>query len=194
MKLFSDGMLNISRFDVRITSFLNTTFFNPFGISVPEGYITLFWDSGSVIPAFRFNVFTIIASMILFLTKAIDYILPAVFLFVYSFLVYMFSLYPYADTIGNGDILLGLFTGGTMFCAFFVVGWFGTAPLTFIGKIIYGLCCGMLGFFICGAGTSSVGMVFVILILNIISPIIQQIETVCYVSKLRKSVAQTGRR
>ncbi len=195
MKLFSDGLLNVSRFDVRVTNFLNATFFNPFGISVPEGYMTLFWDSQSVIPAFRFNVFTLIASMILFLTKTVDYVLPIVFLFVYAFLVYMFSLYPYADIVGNGDILLALFTGGTMFCAFFLIGWFGTAPLTLIGKIMYGIAAGILGFFICGAGTSTVGMVFVILVLNILCPIIQQIETLCYVSKLRKVFStEQGRR
>ncbi len=94
MKLFSDGLLSVSRYDVRITSFLNSTLFNSLGISVPEGYITLFWDSHSPIPAFRFNVLTLFVSTILLLTKTIDFIIPTVFLIVYSFLVYMFSLYP----------------------------------------------------------------------------------------------------
>ncbi len=189
-QLFSDGVLTVSRFDIRITSFLNTAIFNRLGISVPEGYVTLFWDSGSSIPAFRFNVFTLLASIFLFLTKTIDFILPTVYLFIYAFLVYMFSLYPYADIIGSGDILLALFTGGSMFSAFFLLSWFGTTPLTILGKIIYGIASGILAFFICGAGTSSIGIIFVVLVLNILCPIILQVETVCYVSHLKKSFTQ----
>ncbi len=189
MKLFSDGILSISRFDVRITTLLNTAFFNTLGISVPEGYITLFWDSGSTIPAFRFNVLTIIASMVLFLTKTIDFTLPAIFLFVYTALVYAFSLYPYAEVIGNGDILLALFTSGTLFSAFFLIGWFGTTPLTLVGKIIHGIIAGFLAFLFCGAGTASIAIFFVIIVLNVLCPIILQIETVCYVSKMKKVFA-----
>ncbi len=186
MKLFSDGLLTVARYDARITNFLNTSIFNYIGLSVPEGYITLFWDSQSPIPAFRFNAITLLTSTALFLSKTIDIIIPTVFLLAYSFLVYMFSLYPYAEIVGNGDILLALFTGGTLYSAFFLLGWFGTIPLTVTGKILYALCAGILSFLICGAGTSTIGILFVILILNIVCPIILQIETKFYVSKIRK--------
>ncbi len=191
MRLFSDGLLSVARYDVRITNFLNTTIFNSLGLSVPEGYITLFWDSGSPIPAFRFNALTLFVSTILFLSKTLGSLMPTIFLATYSFLVYMFSLYPYADIIGNGDILLALFTGGTMFSSFFLIGWFGTTPLTVKGKVLYGLCSGIIAFFICGAGTSSVGILFVILILNTICPLILQAETKAYIVKIKKNFELT---
>ncbi len=187
-KLVSDGLIQVDRLDTRLTTLLNSAFFNNVGISVPEGYFTLLADSQSTIPAFRFNIITIIASIILIITKSIDYVLPIVFLVAYSFCVYAFSLYPYAGLLGDGDILLALFTGGTLFSAFFLIGWFGTTPLTIGGKISYGVISGILTFLICGAGTSSIGILFVLLIVNLISPVILHLESKIYTKNLKKKL------
>ena len=60
----------------------------------------------------------------------------------------------------------------------FVLQWHGTLPLTLWGKIVYGVMAGILAFFYLGFGTSSIGYVFTILIMNFISPIIQYIENI----------------
>jgi len=47
--------------DQSIASNLNSTILGFFGIKLPEGYITLFGNSPSIIPAFRYNIITLFA-------------------------------------------------------------------------------------------------------------------------------------
>lgn len=88
----------------------------------------------------------------------------------------------------QGDMLLAYLTSGTLFCAVFVIQWYGTAPLTITGKTIYGIICGILAFLIAGCGTSSEGMIFTVLAANIISPLIQAEEDRYNKKRLVKSL------
>lgn len=191
-RLFSEGIIKAGDFDTRITGFLNSGIFYSWGISVPEGYITLLWDSQSAIPAFRFNLLTLAASLVLIPYKAADTPVTYAFLIVYGIAVRMLSLYPYGSLIGGGDILLAFCTGGTLFAAFFLLNRFGTLPMTFAGKCIYGLIGGILMFVMCGAGTSSAAVFFCLLFLNIISPVVQYIEDRVYDFRLHRLLVQTG--
>lgn len=191
-RLFTDNVLAVSELDNQITSVLNNGFLNTLGMQLPEGYITLFFDAQTTIPAFRFNAITLASSIILFASKTIDYLIPVIFIAVYSLLVFLFSLFPYGNVIGSGDILLALLTSGTLFSAFFLITWFGTTPKTIYGKIIFAISSGVLAFLICGAGTSCIGMLFVVLLLNISTPIILHIESIFYDTKLRKNLEATG--
>ena len=190
-RLFSEGILQTVRFDAALTDFFNDVF-HSWGISLPEGYISLLWDSGSPVPAFRFNVLTLVSSLVLVAYKGADAIVSYVFLFVYGMAVRLFSLYPYGGVLGGGDVLLAFCTGGTLFTAFFILGWFGTTPLTAAGKCVYGATGGLLMFFICGGGTSSSGVLFTVIILNILSPAMQYIEDVLYGIKLNKILIREG--
>ncbi|MGL4981848.1 MAG: RnfABCDGE type electron transport complex subunit D, partial [Treponemataceae bacterium] len=58
------------------TDFFSEFFIRNFNTQFPEGYISLFWDSQSLIPAFRFNLLTIIASLFLFSFDVIDWVIP----------------------------------------------------------------------------------------------------------------------
>ncbi|MGI5172085.1 RnfABCDGE type electron transport complex subunit D [Treponema sp. OMZ 840] len=190
-RLYSEGILQPVSFDIVFTDFLNTMFYS-LGISVPEGYISLLWDSQSMIPAFRFNILTLAASLVLVSYQAADAVCSYVFLFVYGFLVRIFSLYPYGGMFGGGDMLLALCTSGTLFTAFFILGWFGTVPQTFAGKCIYGMLGGILMFCICGGGMSSAGAIFTVMMLNVISPAIQYIEDTVYGIQLGKILTHAG--
>ena len=85
-------------------------------------------------------------------------------------------------------MLLALLTGGTLFCTLYVLAWYGTLPVTLPGKIIYGLFSGAAAFFIMGGGTSPVGYVYTILIMNMVSPVIQVIEERHVFSSLQKNI------
>lgn len=188
VEIFSKGFLSPSLFDTTFTSFLNSVF-HKYSISIPTGYITLLWDTQSIIPAFRFNLFTLIASLILVSYKTVDFLIPSVFIGTYILLVRFFSLYPYGNIVGQGDILLALFTGGTLFVGFFILPWFGTYPYTNIGKICYALIVAVIFFLIGGGGTSSTAIFFSILLANIISPLLQYIEDYFYTLVLQKKFA-----
>lgn len=181
--LIESGAIPVCSFDSLITDFLNENVFSWFKVSVPEGYVSLFWDTKSVIPAFRFNFATLISSIILFCDNFEDMIIPGVFLFVYSFLIRIVSPFFFSGLMFQGDILLAILTGGTFFCAFFILNWMGTVPSTNYGKTVYAFVSAVAMFFIAGCGTSSCGGIFTVLVANICSIIIQQFED--YVERTR---------
>ena len=176
--LFQNGTIPVIPMDLKITAFLNKTVFSFFGVSVPEGYISLFWDSHSVIPAFRFNALTLVSSIFLFSFDIINALVPAVYLIVYGLLVRFLAPLFYNGTVGQGDMVLAFLTSGTLYCAVFLLQWYGTLPITMIGQVFYGIFAGVTAFFIVGVGCSSVGSVFTVLVVNVIVPLIQAAETV----------------
>lgn len=176
LSLIQDGVFPTFKFDESITSFLNESVFSFLGVTIPQGYVSLIWDTGSVIPAFRFNFLTILASVFLVSMNVFSIDVPLVFLFVYSLLVkYLVPLVTSGIQM-YGDMILALFSSGTLFCAFILLQWFGTTPMTKQGKILYGFLGGIFAFLFSGCGTSPIGSVITILFLNLISPIIQYFE------------------
>lgn len=176
LHLIQSGTVPILKLDTSLTSFLNEKAFSHFGSMIPEGYASFFWDNGCPIPAFRFNLLTIVSSLVLFSFGFADTVVPAVFLFAYAVLVRFFSPVFVSGIPFQGDILLALLTGGTLFCATFLLQWHGSIPTTFWGKVFYGALAGIAAFFIVGCGTSSVGFMFLILMMNALSPLIQKVE------------------
>ena len=176
LALIQNGTFPINSFDLRITAFLNQRIFSLFKVSIPDGYISLLWDSHSLIPAFRFSLLTVLSSVVLLGFDIVNPIIPACFVFTYGLLVKFVSPFFYNGPLFQGDVILALFTGGTLFCAFFLLQWHGTTPLTNRGKYFYGIFGGIIAFLIAGTGTSSSGMIFTVLILNIVALLIQNAE------------------
>ena len=116
---------------------------------------------------------------------ALKCLIPVVYLVTYAILVRIFGLFPFGGMLNQGDILIAIFSSGTIISAFFLLQWAGTTPLSIVGKIIYGIIGGVLAFTIIGCGTSPIGSMFVILITNLISPLIQFIEEIVYIQFLR---------
>ena len=174
--LIENGVFPVYSFDSSITSFLNKTIFDFFKVTVPDGFISLMWDSHSIIPAFRFNLLTIISSIIIFSDNAFSIIIPSFFIFIYALLVRIFVPFIFGGNLNQGDIILALLSSGILFCCVFLIQWYGTIPVTIIGKITLGLLSGAIAFWIVGCGTSSIGMVYTILCTNIISMIIRVFE------------------
>ena len=178
--LFSSNTIPLNEKSNIVSNFLNSHILSHFGFVLPEGYTTLFWDNHSLIPAFRFNLLTLIASIFLASLSMIDMLIPVCYFTVYAVLVRIFSLQPFTGITGQGDILLALLTSGTLFCGFFMLSWYGTTPMSVPGKIIYGILAGFFAFVTSGAGTSPTGAVFTVLLVNTVSPIIQLFEDKCY--------------
>lgn len=176
LMLINDGVFPVFALDTTITNYLNSNIFSRLGTNIPEGYISLLWDTGSTIPAFRFNLLTLLGSLILFSIRSLNWEVPVSFIFTYSLFVWLLCPVFVGGSIGNGDIILALLTGGTLFMAFFVLSWFGTVPVTVSGKIFFGALTGIAAFFISGYGLSPVGAMFSVFCGNIFSLIIQMIE------------------
>ena len=146
----------------------------------------MLWDTKSIIPAFRFNLLTIIASIVLFSDNSFSVLIPSIFLIVYALMVRLFFPFMSGGEFNQGDILLAILTSGTLFVSVFMIQWFGTHPMTVIGKIIYAVFAGILAFFIAGCGTSPIGMVYVVIICNILNLLIRQVEEQYMNTKIHK--------
>ncbi len=164
------------KYDFSITSALNALFLHSVGVTLPEGYISLFLNYGSPIPAFRYNIITLLSSIILFSFKAVDYLIPTVFLVSYGFLIWAFGGLAVNGTLFTGDILFALLTSGVLFSAIFVMTESSSAPKTKVGKMFCGLLNAVFAFFICGQGASPAGIAFVIILTNSFTPLIEKVE------------------
>lgn len=191
--LLSSGAFPIHSFDTALTSFLNNLVFAPFKVSVPDGYVSLFWDNGSLIPAFRFNFALLISSALLFGRDLVKSIIPACFLLTYLALVRTAAPFFYGGIPLQGDMLLALLTGGTLFTSVFVLDWYGTIPCSIKGRILYGVFGGTAAFFIAGAGSSSAGMIFAVVLTNIFSVFVQKWEDAADRRALKKLLSEAAR-
>lgn len=174
--LIQNGSFPIYSFDSTITIFLNTKLFSFFKVTVPEGFVSLFWDTHSSIPAFRFNLLTIISSIIIFSDNAFSGIIPSLMLIVYGILVRLFAPMIFGGDFNQGDILLAFLTGGTLFCSVFLIQWYGTVPIYLSGKILLGVLAGIIAFLIMGVGTSPIGIIYTVLITNFANIFIRAIQ------------------
>lgn len=181
----ANGFLKLKT-DFAVTSALNSLLLHSVGVTLPEGYISLFLNSTSSIPAFRYNIITLISSIILFSIRAADYILPAVFLLTYSFMVWMFGMVPVSNIYFTGDILSAVLTGGILFAVFFVMTEPTSSPKTKYGKALSGFFTGVFAFFICAQGSSPAGIFFAIILSNIFSPLIEKLEIKIQAKKRRR--------
>lgn len=174
--LIQNGYFPIYSFDSPVTAWLNKNIFGIANVSIPEGFVSLIWDSHSIIPAFRFNLITIISSIVLFSDNAFSMIISSLFLFVYVLLVRLFVPFLFGGNMNQGDMLLALLTSGILFSSVFLIQWYGTIPVTVLGKTILGIITGIVAFAIIGCGTSPVGMAYTIICSNIICMIIRIFE------------------
>jgi len=175
------GALKLDNFaqlasDQSLTSSLNSGLLGALGIKLPEGYITLFCDLPSAVPAYRYNALVLVASIALLTLNVIDWVVPTVYLLSYSLLVYFLSLAPFTGVLGGGDILFALLTSGTLYTAFFLLPDCGTSPRTKLGRAFVGLVAGITAFGLCGPGLSPVGSAFTVVIVNAISPLVEYLE------------------
>ena len=174
--MINNGIFPVYGFDTYITSFLNNTIFSWLKVTLPEGYISLLCDTHSIIPAFRFNLLTLLASVVLYSDDPYSGIIPAIFIGTYAILVRVLSPVLAGGVINQGDVILALNTSGTLFTAFFLLCWFGTHPVTVSGKILYGIIAGVLAFVIVGCGTSPIGMIYTVVICNVLNLLIRVVE------------------
>ncbi len=185
--LLQNNELTLFSFDEKLSSWLNNSIFSHIGAEIPAGYVSLMWDSQSIIPAFRFGLLTLAGSVVLFSSGMLRHSVPYSFILTYAVLIRMFLLTPLNGSVGQGDILLSIFSGGFLFTAFFLLDWHGTSPLSSAGKIVYGIISGIFAFLILGCGSSSIGAMFTVLSVNIFSPCIQILEEKIYELYLEKT-------
>ncbi|MEE1305307.1 MAG: RnfABCDGE type electron transport complex subunit D [Agathobacter sp.] len=112
----------------------------------------------------------LIGAIILILLEVIDLKIPAAYIITFALFMFVFGSSRFDTTY----VVAQLCGGGLMLGAFFMATDYVTSPITPMGKIIFGICCGILtGLFRC-FGANAEGVSFSIILSNLLVPIIEK--------------------
>lgn len=112
----------------------------------------------------------LIGAVILILLGVIDLKIPASYIITFAIFMFLFGEQRFDVTY----VVAQLCGGGLMLGAFFMATDYVTSPITPMGKIIFGICCGLLtGIFRC-FGANAEGVSFAIILSNLLVPIIEK--------------------
>lgn len=112
----------------------------------------------------------LIGAIILILLEVIDLKIPAAYIITFALFMFVFGPSRFDTTY----VVAQLCGGGLMLGAFFMATDYVTSPITPMGKIIFGICCGILtGLFRC-FGANAEGVSFSIILSNLLVPIIEK--------------------
>ena len=77
--------------------------------------------------------------------------------------------------LAGGDVPLQVLSGGLILGSFFMATDYATTPITWKGKLVFAVGCGLLTFLIRSFGTMPEGVSYSILIMNILTPFIDKL-------------------
>ncbi|MDO4565504.1 MAG: RnfABCDGE type electron transport complex subunit D [Clostridia bacterium] len=106
----------------------------------------------------------LIGLLILLLTSAVSWHVPASFIGSFMLFSWLFG----------ADPLTAVLSGGVLFGAVFMATDYVTNPMTHKGQLVFGLGCGLLVAVIRAFGSYPEGVTFAILIMNILTPLIDR--------------------
>ena len=114
----------------------------------------------------------LIGAIIMILLGVIDLKIPASYIITFAVFMFLFG----AQHFDINYVVAELCGGGLMLGAFFMATDYVTSPITPMGKIIFGICCGILtGVFRC-FGANAEGVSFAIILSNCLVPIIEKVS------------------
>ena len=113
----------------------------------------------------------LIGAIILILLGVINLRIPASYIITFAIFMFIFGAQRFDITY----VVAQLCGGGLMLGAFFMATDYVTSPITPMGQIIFGICCGLLtGIFRC-FGANAEGVSFAIILSNLLVPLIEKV-------------------
>lgn len=113
----------------------------------------------------------LIGAIFLILMGVINLKIPASYIITFAVFMFIFG----ADRFNTTYVVAELCGGGLMLGAFFMATDYVTSPITPMGQILFGICCGLLtGIFRC-FGANAEGVSFAIILSNLLVPLIEKI-------------------
>ena len=112
----------------------------------------------------------LVGAIILILLGVINLRIPGAYIVTFALFMFIFGAQRFDVTY----VVAQLCGGGLMLGAFFMATDYVTSPVTPMGQIIFGICCGLLtGIFRC-FGANAEGVSFAIILSNLLVPIIEK--------------------
>jgi electron transport complex protein RnfD len=173
--------------DTAVRSFLNHTVFSLTGSELPGGYIDLLFSGAPGIIADRGLCALLLGTIVITASQVNRSWIPAVYLGVYALLIRAFGALAYGGAAGEGDILFGLFSGGTVAAAFLLASDPATGAKSDMGMLAAVILGAFFSFVFRYPGGEPYGAFFAIALVNALMPLIRTIENrQLYSHKVRK--------
>ncbi len=177
MEILSSAGFPRSLMDGAWTTWLNSHILEPLGISLPPGYIDLFFGFIPGAIGETSALLLLIGTVVLIGKKILPWEVPVSFFTVFCGLTAVFGGLPFGGGWVAGDVLFQLFSGGILLGVFYMATDLVTSPLTRMGLVIYGMGIGLLTFLIRLYGGYAEGIGFSILFMNVFVPLINKCAT-----------------
>ncbi|MDR2803208.1 MAG: RnfABCDGE type electron transport complex subunit D [Treponema sp.] len=159
-----------------ITSSLNSAIFSFFKVELPSGYLDFFASPGTGIIGDR-GVYALFLGSIFIVALGISrFFVSALYLAVYLLLIKVAGALPTGGGICEGDIIFGLFSGGTLITAFLLLTDPVTSPKSGYGKTFVAVAAAVFSFFFRYMKNEPYGAFFAVALLNITVPLIRCME------------------
>jgi electron transport complex protein RnfD len=170
------GQTLVSAFDTAARSFLNNTVFSLSGAELPGGYMDLLSSPAPGIIADRGLLAFLLGTIIITAARTNRSWIPALYLGIYGIMVRLFGALPYGGGMGNGDLLFGLFSGGTMAGAFILAADPATGAKSNGGIAFAALLGGLLAYLFRYPGGEPYGMISALVLVNGLFPLVRTFE------------------
>ena len=175
---------DLSVFDNSVTEFFNSSIFSLTEVQLPSGYIDLLFYNGPGIISDR-GIFALLVGTIVITAIGINRgWIPLLFLSIYGFLIRM-SGDPMM--FWNGDLLYGIFSGGTIAAAFILSAEPASSAKLKPGIILAVMLGAILSWFFRYKCMEYSGCFVAIALVNCITPIIRLLEEKIFLSRKTSS-------
>ena len=164
----------ISAIDTSVTEFLNGTIFSAAGVQMPSGYINLLFNSAPGIITERGLFALLIGTVVITAIGMNRGWIPLVFLVIYGFLIRMTG--DLSGVLWNGDIIYGIFSGGTIVAAFILAAEPSSSAKLLPGVIFSVVLAAILSWFFRYKCMEYSGCFIALALVNCIMPVIRLVE------------------
>ncbi|GHV12142.1 hypothetical protein FACS189491_04610 [Spirochaetia bacterium] len=169
-------VLQNSPLDTAVSSFLNDKIFSFTGSGLPGGYIDRLFSGSPGIIADRGLFALLLGTIVITASQVNRFWIPAIFLGVYALLIRAFGALALGGALWEGDILFGLFSGGTIVAAFLLMADPATGLKSTAGMFVAVILGAVFSFGFRYFGREAYGAFFAIALVNALAPLIRSIE------------------
>jgi electron transport complex protein RnfD len=171
---------NLTALDNNVTEFLNISIFSFLKVQLPSGYIDLLFNKNPGIIADRGLFYLLIGTIVITATGINRGWIPLVFLSVYGFLVSFAG--DITGGLWNGDLLYGLFSGGTIAAAFILAAEPASSAKLRSGVFLTVILGAVFSWFFRYRCMEFSGCFIALALINCITPLVKMIEEKIFLS------------
>jgi len=164
----------ISNIDKTVTDLLNGTVFSVAGVQLPSGYVDLLFNNNPGIITDRGLFALLIGTVVITAIGMNRGWIPLVFLAVYGFLVRFAG--DLSGIAWNGDMIYGIFSGGTIVTAFILAAEPSSSAKLIPGVVFSVLLAAILSWFFRYKCMEYSGCYLALAVVNCITPVIRLME------------------